>query len=207
MTNMKMRLIGSPTSPFVRKVRVLALEMDIDGRIAFDAVDLGDQTIDLPAHNPMRKVPTLVLADGSAVFDSAVICDFLLHRFAKASLLPADEDRRWRSRTTEAAADGLIEAGLLARYEGQRAADERSPAWVDKQMGTVARCIDWLDRNEDWREGPVDVGQIAAGCALGWLAFRFTDHPWRSSHPGLAAWQERFASRPSMVATHPAART
>ena len=110
-------------------------------------------------------------------------------------------------RTTEAAADGLIEAGLLARYEGQRAAAERSPAWVDKQMGAVARCIDWLDRNEDWREGPVDVGQIAAGCALGWLAFRLTDHPWRSSHPGLAAWQERFATRPSMVATHPAART
>jgi glutathione S-transferase len=204
LTSVEMRLIGSPTSPFVRKVRVLASEMGIEGRIAFEAVDLADPAIDLPAYNPMRKVPTLVLADGTALFDSAVICDFLLHRFGEAPRLPADEGRRWRSRTTEAVADGLLEAGLLARYEGQRAAGERSPAWADKQMGAVARCIDWLDCNGAWREAPVDIGQIAAGCALGWLDFRFPGHGWKSRHPGLAAWQAEFARQPSMAATDPA---
>lgn len=200
MTSEIMRLIGSPTSPFVRKVRVLAAELAIDGRIVFDVVDMGDQSIDLPAYNPMRKVPTLVLGDGSALFDSAVICDYLLQRFGKH----ADEERRWPVRTTEAVADGLLDAGLLARYEAQRPVSEQSSAWIDKQMASIARYIDWLDRNEDWRTGDADLGQIAVGCALGWLAFRFPDHPWRNRHPGLAAWNAGFARRPSMAATDPA---
>lgn len=197
---MDMRLIGSPTSPFVRKVRALAFEMGIDGHIVFDVVTMGDPSIDLPVHNPMRKVPTLVLGDGSALFDSAVICDYLVQRFGK----PADKERRWRVRTTEAVADGLLDAGVLARYEAQRPAAEQSHAWMDKQMATIARCIDWLDRNEDWREGGVDVGQIAVGCALGWLAFRFPGLSWSDRHPGLAAWNAEFARRPSMAATDPA---
>jgi len=201
-----MRLYFSPTSPYVRKVTVLLHETG-----QFDAVELVaaagnpvDQGTAPVEANPLGKVPALERPDGPALYDSRVICRYLDDR-AGAGLYP-DGARLWDTLTVEATGDGILDAALLMVYEGRLRPEElRFAPWVEGQWAKVERALDVLETR--WMphlEGPLDAGQIAVGCALGYLDFRHDARGWRTGRPKLAAWHAGFAARPSMLATGPA---
>lgn len=197
-----MRLIGSTLSPFVRKIRVAAIELGIGDAIELVAIDVFDPANGLERINPLRKIPALVLDDGTALYDSAVICEWLCARYPEPALLPRDE-ARWPVLVAQALADGLVDAAALARQEKLRPLDEQSPAFIGKQMEGVDRALAALDADADWRSGGLDLAQIAAACALDWLSFRFPESGWRTAFPGLRAWHDETCRRPSMQATRP----
>lgn len=200
-----MRLFHSPTSPFVRKVTVLVAEAAIPGvdliSAAGNPLDPGSLPVDL---NPLGKIPALVTDDGQVLYDSRVICRWLDATFAAGLYPPAP--RLWQTLTLEATADGILEAALSMVYEARiRPEERRFIPWVEAQWQKIGRSLDALER--DWIDhlaGPLDMGQIAVGCALGYLDFRHSARPWRADHPDLAAWEAEFSARPAMVATIPA---
>lgn len=200
-----MKLMMAGPSPFVRKVRVLLREADMADQVEEIAVVASPTgpSDDLIAANPLGKIPALVREFGPTLYDSRVICRFLDHR-AGGGFYP--EARLWEVLTLEATADGIMEAAVLMVYEA-RFRDEalRSQAWVDAQWAKVDRALDALEtRWISHLAGPVDMGQIAIGCALAYLDFRHAVRAWREGRPQLAAWFEVFAARDSMQATQPA---
>lgn len=199
-----MKLIMSPASPFVRKVRVLIGETGQQD--AVEEVEVSTTPVNTAeavwAANPLGKIPALVLEDGRAFHDSRVITRFLDDR-VQAGLYP--EDRLWDVLTLEATADGILEAAVLMVYEGRVRPEALHYApWVEAQWTkamTAVRAVNdrWLDQ----LEGPLDMAQIAVGCALGYLDFRHGDRDWRGPAPDLADWYAGFEQRPTMVATRP----
>ncbi len=198
-----MQLIGSTLSPFVRKVRVLAIELGIGEAIELHQVDVFDPKNGLERVNPLRKIPALVTDKGLAIYDSAVICEWLCARHPEPSLLPLD-DSRWAVLVTQALADGMVDAAALVRQENLRPAGERSPAFIERKMDTVSCALAALEQDENWRAGDIDLAQIAVGCALGWFSFRLPDVDWRSTCPDISRWYEEFGLRDSMLATRAA---
>jgi glutathione S-transferase len=202
-----MRLYHSPTSPYVRKVMVLLHETGQMSDVtlvpaAGTPVDTGSMPL---AQNPLGKIPALERPDGVALYDSRVICRYLDDR-AGRGLYPAPP-RLWETLTLEATADGILDAAVLMVYEWRvRPEAKRLPDWVEGQWGKIARALDTLENR--WLahlNNPLDMGQIAVGCALGYLDFRHADRAWRAAHPGLAAWEAEFSGRASMQATAPPA--
>ena len=199
-----MQLFFSPASPFVRKVCVTLHETDQLQDVEQINVHTTPMATDsaLTAANPIGKIPALTRPDGPAIYDSRVICRFLDAR-AKAGLYP--DARIWETLTLEAAADGITEAALAMVYEYRlRPAEKVSEDWVESQWTKVERGLDAL--NTRWMShlyGPMDMGHIAVGCALGYIDFRLGARNWRAGRDGLAAWEKVFAQRPSMVATMP----
>ncbi|AAV93590.1 glutathione S-transferase [Ruegeria pomeroyi] len=202
-----MKLYYSPTSPYVRKVMVLLHE---SGQLDDVDLDTAGGTPLAPAEalvgkNPLAKVPALERPDGPTLFDSRVICAYLDAR-GGAGFYP-DGARRWDVLTLEALADGMLDAALLITYEARlRPEDKRWDSWTDSQWDKIARACSALE--ERWMahlSGPLDMGQIAVGCALGYLDLRHDARGWREGHPALAAWFAGFESRPSMMATRPPA--
>ena len=200
-------LYYSPLSPFVRKVRVVALEAGIADQIdlqpaAGTALDPGTMPVAL---NPLGKIPTLARPDGGALYDSRVICQYLNAR-AGAGLYPAGA-RHWDALTLEATADGIMDAAVAMAYEARLRPEElRYAPVVEGQWQKCARALDLLE--ERWMAylaGPLCIGQIALGCALGYIDLRHGARDWRASRPALAAWEATFAARSSMVATKPQA--
>ena len=202
-----MRLFYSPTSPYVRKVMVLLHETGMLERV--ERVSVGGTPVDtgtLPlALNPLGKIPALERPDGPAIYDSRVICRYL-DDLAGGKLYPAGP-RLWDTLTLEATADGMLDAAILMVYETRvRPEEKRFEPWVEGQWGKIDRALDALESR--WiaqLTGPLDMGQVAVGCALDYLDFRHAGRAWRSARPDLAAWHARFADRPSMVATVPVA--
>lgn len=195
------RLFGSPTSPFVRKVRVLLHEAGLSENVCFERVDPRDTATELRAHNPLGKVPTFICEEGS-LFDSGVICEWICDRNREARrLLP--EARRWRILTTQALGDGLLDAGLLVRQEVLRERSARSATWIAQQTDRMSAAIARLDEDSAWRDGDIDLGQIAVACALGWVDFRLPRIDWGTKHPQLREWYLSIASRPSLTCTRP----
>ncbi len=200
----KLQLIHSPASPFVRKVCVTIAET---GQ-ADDVEYVGVQTTPIAtaeaaaAANPLGRIPALVRADGPAIYDSRVICRYLAAR-AGADLYP--EERLWEVLTLEATADGLLDSAVSMVYERRVRPEELvSEQWIEAQWGKVNGALDAL--NERWMShlfGPLDMGQIAVGCALGYLDFRHGDRNWRQGRDGLAGWYAEFAKRESMISTVP----
>lgn len=200
-----MKLFHSPTSPYVRKVMVIAIEKGLDGQIEKIPTSVSPlkREGELPTRNPIGKVPCLVTDDGRALFDSRVICAYIDTLKAPA-LMPADPDGRFQSMTLESLADGLLDAGLLLRYESTRPEDKQWQPWVDGQMAKIMGVIDGLEATyADGLTGPLTPGQIAVACALGWFDFRFAHVDWRKDHPKVAAFMARMAERPSIKATMP----
>jgi glutathione S-transferase len=201
-----MKLYHALTSPFVRKVMVAAHELGLDGQIELLPHPGGDPLARsiISECNPTGKVPTLLLASGEAVFDSPVICEVLNHHDdAVGSIYPSDADARRRALVIQALSDGLIEAAIIARQEQVlRAPESRWTKWSEFQLGKVSDCVDRLE-TYGLTNDSVTIAEIAAGCALGYLDFRFSALGWRSGHPNLAAWFESFANRKSMVSTDP----
>lgn len=198
-------LYHSPTSPYVRKVMVLAHEAGLMDRLALvpaSGTPLDPGTVPLGA-NPLGKVPVLTRPDGGAVYDSRVICRYL-DALAGDRFYPAGV-RQWDCLTLEAMADGILDAALSMVYEYRlRPEAVQMPAIVDGQWSKIARSLVVLE--ERWMAylaGPLCMGQIALGCALGYLDFRHTARGWRGMAPALAQWQDKLALRESMIATAP----
>ncbi len=200
-----MRLYHAATSPFVRKVMVLlhaagAVEWVTLVPATGNPLDPGT----IPVHrNPLGKLPALERDDGTTLFDSRVICRFLDDQL-QAGLYPA-APRLWETLVLEATADGIADAAVLMRYEEHvRPEDSRSPAWAEAQWAKIDRALNAVE--ERWishLSGPLDMGQIALGVALGYLDFRQPGRDWRGPRPELAAWWETFAAWPMMRDTEP----
>lgn len=201
-----MRLYHSPTSPYVRKVMVLLHESGALDQVALitgsgTPLDPGSAPLDA---NPLGKVPALERDDGPAIYDSRVITRYLDDRLGAGLYPPAP--RLWDSLTIEATADGILDAALLMVYEWRIRPEElRFAPWVDGQWAKIDRALDMLEsRWIDHLAGPLDMGQIAVACALGYLDFRHDARGWRQGRLRLAEWAATFAARPSMQATQPA---
>jgi len=200
-----MKLYFSPASPFVRKVLVVLHETGQGGDVELVSVTgsaLYPETQPIAA-NPLGKIPVLTRDDGPAVADSRVICRYLDAR-ANAGLYPAPP-RLWEVLTLEALADGIGEAALAMVYEARYRPEEmRYAPWVEAQWGKVERGLDAIEaRWLSHLSGRLDAAQIAVGCMLGYLDFRHGARGWRTGRPGLAAWYDSFAQRPSMLASLP----
>ena len=200
-----MTLHHSPTSPFVRKVMVLLHETGQLDQVTLSAsmgtpIEPGTMPV---AHNPLGKIPALERPQASTLFDSRVICRYLASR-TDNGFYP-EGDALWDTLALEALADGILEAAILMRYEVfVRPADKQFGPWIEGQWNKVARSLDALESR--WMahlHGPLTMGQVATGCALGYLDFRLGDRGWRTGRPALAAWFESFSQRPSMQATKP----
>ncbi|MGR3363415.1 MAG: glutathione S-transferase family protein [Maritimibacter harenae] len=200
-----MQLVGNAASPFVRKVRVMLLETEQDDEVEMIETVTTPVTpsAEASAANPMKKVPALIRPDGCTLYDSRVITRFLDAR-ADAGLYK--ERRIWEVLTLEATADGIMDAAVLMVYEGRvRPEEKRYDVWVDAQWSKIEGALDALvARWMSHLAGPIDAGQIAIGCALGYLDFRHGDRDWRTGRAELASWYEAFSQRPSMAATAPA---
>jgi glutathione S-transferase len=198
-----MRLYHNPASPFVRKVMILLHEAGAVDQVTLipalgNPLDPGTLPVD---RNPLGKIPALEREDGTMLYDSRVICRYLDDRL-QAGLYPVGP-ALWETLVLEATADGIADAGVLVRYEEQvRPEGTRSPDWASAQWAKVARALDAVERQ--WMNhlaGPIDMGHIALGAALGYLDFRHAHRDWRAGRPALAAWEAAFAARPALQAT------
>jgi glutathione S-transferase len=203
-----MKLLASPASPFTRKVRIVLAEKRIDCEM--ERVDV--QPVDNPVnpHNPLGKIPTLILDDGTALYDSRVIVEFLDNASPIARLIPEDNRERVAVRRWEALADGVTDAGILIRYESLRPTSEQSPAWVGKQSARMRRGLVQMQAElgeKSWCVGDrYTLADIGVGCCLGWLGFRKpAGIDWRAEYPGLAKHYDKLMERPAFAETVPSA--
>jgi glutathione S-transferase len=201
-------LVASLTSPYARKVRIVLAEKRIDCQLRLEDVWAKDTVIqDL---NPLGKVPCLIMEDGGAVFDSRVIVEYLDTVTPVARLIPQDGRERAEVRTWEALGDGVLDAAILVRLEQtQRAAASQSAPWVARQMGKIDHALAAMARGlgeRPWCNGNAySLADVAVGCALGYLDFRFAQIPWRGRHANLARLHEKLALRASFIDTAPPA--
>lgn len=201
-----MRLHSNPASPFGRKVKVTARELGLSERI--EIVDLTVTPVApsdaLNADNPLGKIPCLVTDEGMVLYDSRVICEHLDGLHDGGRLFPAAGPSRWRALTLQALGDGIMDAGVLTRYETVlRPEALRWPEWIANQKLKIARGLDRLEATAGDLAQTPDIGLIAVACALGYLDFRYPQDAWRDGRPELAGWFETFAARPSMLVTRP----
>ncbi len=203
-----MKLIGSLASPYVRKVRVVMAEKKLDYQFVLEDVWQPGSTI--IESNPLGKVPCLVMEGGEAVFDSRVIVEYLDMLSPVGKLIPASGRERIEVRTWEALADGLIDAGILARLEQTwtgRTTEQRSAAWIDRQLAKVHAALGAMSQglgDRPWCAGNhFSLADISVGCALAWIEFRFPQIGWRSSYPNLERLVEKLVQRPSFADTKP----
>lgn len=202
-----MKLFTNPASPYVRKTLVAAHEVGLIDRIERIEIAVAptSPSEELNRHNPIGKIPALVLDDGATLFDSRVICEYLDGLHAGPKLFPAPGADRWGVLRLQAIADGLLDAAVLTRYElFLRPEEKRWPDWVAGQKAKIARALDAMEGEAAGFGGRIDIGTVACGVALGYLDFRYADEDWRPSRPGLAGWYEGFGARPAMRATEPA---
>lgn len=203
-----MKLIGSLTSPYVRKVRVVMAEKKLDYQLVLEDVWAQDTII---ASNPLGKVPCLVMEGGEAVFDSRVIVEYVDTLSPVGKLIPPTGRERVEVRTWEALADGVCDAAILARLEATWAprAEARSQAWIDRQMSRVTAALKAMSLglgDKPWCNGNhFTLADIAVGVSLGYLDFRFAHIDWRAEHPNLAKLAEKLATRQSFADTLPPA--
>ena len=202
-----MKLLGSPASPYVRKVRIVLAEKKLDYR--FEVADVWGND-DILASNPLGKVPCLVMEGGEAVFDSRVIVEYLDTRSPLARLIPESSRERTEVKTWEALADGICDALILARLEATwagRTPEQRSTAWIERQhvkvdAGLAAIATGLAEK--PWCSGiHMTLSDIAVGCALGYLDFRFPEIAWRERHPSLVRLADKLNARPSFRETAP----
>ena len=201
-----MKLIGSLASPYVRKVRVVLSEKRIEYKFELDDVWSPDTKVH--KSNPLGKIPCLVMEDGGAMFDSRVIVEYLDSISPVNRLIPAISRSRAEVKTWEALGDGVLDAAILARTEGlQRAEHERSQKWVDRQMGKVSAGLATMSSglgNKPWAgDSKYSLADIAIGCTLDWLEFRFPKLDWRTDHPNLSRHLDKLNQRPSFLTTRP----
>ena len=204
-----MKLIGSKTSPYVRKVRIVMVEKKLDFVLVSEDVWAAETTI--AEVNPLGKVPCLIMEGGEALFDSRVIVEYLDTLSPVGKLIPSVGRERAEIKTWEALADGVLDAAILARLEATwdgRAPSERSQAWIDRQMGKIHSSLKAMGKglgDKPYCAGiHLSLADIAVGCALGYLDFRFPEIEWRAGYPNLNKLQDKLMLRPSFAETQPA---
>jgi glutathione S-transferase len=194
----------SPASPFVRKVRIGAALTGLAREIETVTAETGDPADALRKQNPLGKIPALVLEDGTALYDSPVILEYLDHRAGGGRIVPREPLARIEAMRLQALGDGIMDAAILQIYEQRwRAEDRREPRWVEHQAGKVERALAALEPTPPPLAPMIHVGTIAIACALGYLDFRFGG-AWRASHPRLVQWLDDFAAKvPAFNETKP----
>ena len=203
-----MKLIGSNTSPYVRKVRIVMAEKKLDYQ--FVEEDVWAASTKMAESNPLGKVPCLVMEGGEAVFDSRVIVEYLDTLSPVGKLIPSQGRERAEVKTWEALADGLLDAAILVRLEATwsgRTEAQRSQPWIDRQIGKIHTALKAMSTglaDKAFCSGiHFSLSDVATGCALGYLDLRFGAIAWRETYPNLAKLQEKLVLRASFVETHP----
>jgi glutathione S-transferase len=201
-----MKLIGSLSSPYVRKVRIVMAEKKLDYELALENVWASDTAI--MQSNPLGKVPCLIMEDGGAMFDSRVIVEYLDTLTPVGKLIPPNGRERAEVKCWEALADGVTDAAVLVRLEKtQRPAELQSPEWIERQRAKVDAGLKAMAtglKDKAYCTGThYTLADVAVGCALGWISFRFPDIAWRDDHPSLAKLFEKLSERPSFRDTMP----
>lgn len=199
-----MKLYYSPTSPFVRKVNIFAIEVGLDKQIEWVKTNPWQAEDILTAENPLSKIPTLITDDSQVIYDSRVICEYLDTLHDTNKLHPENIEKRWQVLRLQALADGILESGILRFWEAKRPQEQQSSDWDDTQKGSIERGLDYLESTvNNWGDN-VDIGVISVACACGWLDFRLPQEDWRATRPKLNAWFEQFSKRESVSNTMPA---
>ena len=197
-----MKLYSHPVSPFARKARIIAHELDIKLEV-IDVQARNDEN--LRRINPLKQIPILVLDDGSSLFDSPVICEYLNHtgggKFFPGMNIFRHTSGRWKALGLAALGDGIADAAVTLRYELAEPEERRNSDRMARCKATIAAGIDALER-VNFAKDPT-IGEIAVACALGYIDFRLPDLDCKGSHPKLSAWYARFCEYPSMKATQP----
>jgi glutathione S-transferase len=192
-------------SPFGRKTRIAVSVLGLDGKVAIESA--GSQDAGVVNNNPLGKVPVLILDDGSALYDSPVILEYLDYLAGGGKIIPTEPKARFDALRLEALADGILDASILIVYEGRyRPPEKHESKWTDLQAGKAARGLAALEASPPAPvSGLPTVGQITVACALGYRDFRF-EGSWRKDHPRLVAWLEDFAAKvPAYAASTPPA--
>jgi glutathione S-transferase len=189
-----MILRASPTSPFVRKIRIAAAILGLTAEIAVERADTGDPGDSLRQQNPLGKIPVLLLDDGNTIYDSPVILEYLDHRAGGGRIIPREPAARFAALRLQALCDGILDASVLQVLEGRfRPPDRHEPKWLDYQADKVTRALAGLEQAPPVRAVNPDVGHITLACALGYRDLRFAGS-WRKDHPRLVAWLDDFAA-------------
>ena len=203
-----MKLIGSSTSPYVRKVRITMAEKKLDYQYVTENVWADDTRIS--ESNPLGKVPCLVMEGAEALFDSRVIVEYLENLSPVGKLIPGNGRERAEVKTWEALADGVLDAAILARLEATwdgRTNAQRSHAWIDRQLAKISASLKAMSRglaDKPYCAGiHLSLADISVGCALGYLDFRFPEIAWRGDHPNLVKLQDKLMQRASFADTQP----
>ena len=203
-----MKLIGSLTSPYVRKVRIVMAEKKLDYELVTE--DVWSATTTIGQSNPLGKVPCLVMEGAEALFDSRVIVEYLDALSPVGKLIPSVGRERAGVKTWEALADGVLDAAILARLEATwtgRSAEQRSSAWIDRQLGKVQASVQAMSTGlgeQAFCSGVhLSLSDISVGVALGYLDFRFPEIDWRGPHPNLHKLFDKLMQRPSFADTLP----
>ena len=192
----------SPASPFVRKVRIAGALLGLDNEIKLARADTTDPNDPVRKMNPLGKIPVLIVEDGSPIYDSRVILDYLDERAGGGKIVPRAGKERLAALRLQALCDGILDASILTVYEGRyRKPDMHEPKWLELQAGKVSRALAVLEAAPPPLDPMPHVGHIALACVLGYRDFRFNGD-WRGEHPRLVAWHDKFAARiPAFAAT------
>lgn len=200
-----MKLYYSPTSPYVRKVNVCAMELGLDNRLEWIVTNPWESDENLLGNNPLSKVPTLLTDEGIVLYDSPVICEYLDSLKYEKKLIPVAGKERWEALCLQALGDGILDAAVLRFLERKRSTTQQSNDWNDMQRNAILRGLQYLENIVSSWETRFKIGQIAVACALGYLDFRFAEEDWRQARPALAKWYAEIVQRESMQATIPQA--
>lgn len=198
-----MKLFYANTSPYARKVRVVAAEKNLDGRIEAVLCNPFDESPELKAANPLSKIPSLVMDNGEALYDSPAICEYLDSLDPNNRLIPEKGPARWTVLRRHALADGILDAAFAIVMERRRPEGEQSPSWIERWSAAIGRSVDVLETEIASFPTETDLAHVSIGCALAYLDFRLPDQEWRTGHPETVKWFETFAERPSMKDTRP----
>ncbi|MDB5893564.1 MAG: glutathione S-transferase [Rhodoferax sp.] len=201
-----MKLHWSPRSPFVRKVVIVLLECGLRERVEFvrSVVAMAEPNLALMRDNPLSQIPTLVRDDGAVLYDSPLICEYLDTLHDGAPMCPPSGAARWLTLRRQALADGLLAVLLLWRQERIKTQVQQEPTWLAAFRLKIDIGLAALEGEADSFDAVhLDIGQIAIGCMLSYLDYRFADFNWRAPHPCLAAWHAQFSQRPSVLASVP----
>jgi glutathione S-transferase len=196
-----MKLAYSPNSPYVRKCVVLAIQRGIEKQMELWTVGTTDPA--LLKVNPLSKVPTLVLDDGTALYDSPVICEYLDSVGDGPKMFPPVGPARWKALRQEALGDGILDATQPRRREIALPQDEGRQSYIALQQGKVKAALAVLEAEADSLGMLTTIGEITIACALGYMDFRYPNEPWRPGHPKLEAWYAKVAAMPAMTRTVP----
>jgi glutathione S-transferase len=190
-----MILRSSPPSPFGRKIKLAIGILGFDKEVRIEKADPTDANDSLRTQNPLGKIPALIIDNGTVLYDSPVILEYLDHRAGGGKIIPAEADARFAALTLQALCDGILDAGILLVYEGRwRPPEMAVQKWLDHQRGKVQRALDVLEATPPKLDGIPNVGQITLACALGYGDLRF-EGKWRAGHPRLVKWLDEFATR------------